>query len=149
MFNDGFDSGGNVAKELNVDGTGQGVVLVGYLGVSDAAAAAVATSGQISAGGGNATYLPFNGVYESDSGVVNGTYSYWGQEHLLGIPGQSPTSTAGVVATAIINGLLANEVASGIQTGDIRTHSQTAVLAKSLMQVKRSTDVGFPQVGIY
>jgi hypothetical protein len=149
VFNDGFDSGGNVAKELNIDGTGQGVVLVGYLGISDAAAAAVATSGQIGAGGGNAAYLPFNGVYESDSGVVNGTYTYWGQEHLLGTVGQSPTSEAGIVATAIVSGLLANENASGIQTGNVLTHAQTAVLAKSLMQVKRSTDVGFPQVGTY
>jgi hypothetical protein len=149
VFNDGFDSGGNVAKELNIDGTGQGVVLVGYLGISDAAAASVATSGQIGLGGGNATYLPWNGVYESDSGVVNGTYSYWGQEHLLGTVGQSPTSQAGVAATAIVNGLLVNENASGIQTGNVLTHAQTAVLAKSLMQVKRSTDVGFPQVGTY
>ncbi len=100
-------------------------------------------------GGGNATYLPFNGVYESDSGVVNGSYSYWGQEHLLGVPGQSSTSTAGVVATAIVNGLLVNENASGIQTGNVLTHAQTGVLAKSLMQVKRSTDVGFPVVGTY
>jgi hypothetical protein len=149
VYNDGFDSGGNVAKSLIIDGTGQGAVLIGYLGVSDAVAAAAATPSQISLGGGNAVYLPFNGVYESDSGVVNGSYSYWGQEHLLGTPSQSPTSQAGLVATAIINGLLANENASGIQTGDIRTHSQTGVLAKSLMQVKRTTDVGFPQVGHY
>ncbi len=40
VFNDGFDSGGNVAKELNVDGTGEKAVLVGYLGISDAFAAA-------------------------------------------------------------------------------------------------------------
>jgi hypothetical protein len=149
VFNDGFDSGGNVAKELNVDGSNQGIVLVGYLGISDAAAAAVATSGQISLGGGNATYMTWNGVYESDSGVVNGSYTYWGQEHLLGTIGQSPTSQAGLVATAIVNGLLANENASGIQSGNITTHAQTGVLAKSLMQVKRATDVGFPVVGHY
>jgi hypothetical protein len=149
VFNDGFDSGGNVAKVLNVDGKGQGVVLVGYLGISDAFAAQTATSAQISAGGGNATYLPFNGVYESDNGVVNGSYTYWGQEHLLGTVGQSPTSQAGVTATAIVNGLLANEVATGIQTGNVLSHAQTYVIAKSLMQVKRSTDVGFPQVGTY
>ncbi len=147
VFNDGFDSGGNVAKELNVDGSAQGVVLVGYLGISDAFAAQTATAAQITAGGGNATYLPFNGVYESDTGVVNGTYSYWGQEHLLGTVGQSPSSQAGVAASAIVAGLLANEVASGIQTGNVLTHAQTFVLAKSLMQVKRSTDAGFPQVG--
>lgn len=149
VFNDGFDSGGNVAKELNIDGTGQSVVLVGYLGISDAFAAQTATSGQISLGGGNATYLPWNGVYESDSGVVNGSYSYWGQEHLLGTIGQSPTSEAGIVAAAIVNGLLVNENASGVQPGTVLTHAQTGVLAKSLMQVKRSTDVGFPVVGKY
>lgn len=149
VFNDGFDSGGNVAKEMNIDGTGQGVVLIGYLGISDAFAAQTATTSQISAGGGNATYLPFNGVYESDSGVVNGSYTYWGQEHLLGTPGQSPTSEAGQVATAIVAGLLANENASGIQSGNVLTHAQTGVIAKSLMQVKRSTDTGFPVVGKY
>jgi hypothetical protein len=149
VFNDGFDSGGNVAKEMNIDGTGQGVVLVGYLGVSDAFAAQTATSGQITAGGGNATYLPFNGVYESDNAVINGSYSYWGQEHLLGVTGQSPTSQAGYAATAIVNGLLANEVAASVASGDIRTVAQTAVLAKTRMQVKRNLDSGFPQVGTY
>ena len=149
VFNDGFDSGGNVAKELNIDGKNQGVVLIGYLGISDAFAAQTATSGQISLGGGNATYLPFNGVYESDNGVVNGSYSYWGQEHLLGTVGQSPTSQAGVVATAIVSGLLANEVAAGLQPGNVTTHAQSALIAKSSMQVKRSTDVGFPVVGTY
>ena len=100
----------------------------------DAFAAQTATAAQITAWRWrNATYLPFNGVFESDSGVVNGTYSYWGQEHLLGTVGQSPSSQAGVAASAIVAGLLANEVASGIQTGNVLTHAQTFVLAKSLM----------------
>jgi hypothetical protein len=149
VFNDGFDSGGNVAKELNIDGSGQGVVLVGYVGISDAFAAQTAVAAQTSVGGGNATYLPFNGVYESDTGVANGTYSYWGQEHLLGTVGQSSSSQAGVVASAIASGLLANEVAAGLQTGNVLTHAQNFILAKSLMQVKRATDAGFPQVGSF
>ena len=95
--NDGFDSGGSVGETMQVDGSGQGIILLGYLGISDAKNANTAGH-YVSGQGGAATYLSYNGVYESDAGVINGSYSYWGQEHLYGSIGQSKTGQAGQVA---------------------------------------------------
>jgi hypothetical protein len=149
VFNDGFDSGGNVAKEMSVDGTGSHVVLVGYLGLSDAASAHAPASPIPSSNVG--TYLPFNGNYESDSGVVNGSYSYWGQEHLLGTAGQSPTGTAGETAAAIVSGISSYLTSSGAgnASGAVGpTYSaQSAMIPKGVMQATRGTDSGFPTQG--
>jgi hypothetical protein len=146
--NDGFDGGSSVQKELNVDGSVCGDVVIGYLGVSDAQNAvnpAKAGNGQV------ATALTFNGVYESDIGVINGTYTFWGQEHLLGQVNQSSTSPAGYTAAAIVSGIAAQLTSShaGTATGDFSTSplTQSVVIPTSLMQVHRSTDVGFPAQG--
>jgi hypothetical protein len=149
VYNDGFDSGGSVGEVMQVDGTGCGSVLIGYLGISDAKNAN--TAGHYVAGeGGAATYLTYNGVYESDAGVINGDYSYWGQEHLLGSIGQSPTSQAGVVASAIVKGIAANLTATGAGTvtGNVSNNSsQSAIIPVSAMLVHRTSDSGFPIQG--
>ncbi len=149
VLNDGYDSGGSVGETMQVDGTGSGSVLVGYLGISDAKNAN--TAGHYVAGkGGAATYLSYNGVYESDAGIINGSYSYWGQEHLLGQIGQSKTGQAGQVATAIVNGIAANltATAAGTATGDVRTNpSQSAIIPVASMLVHRTSDSGFPIQG--
>ncbi len=87
VFNDGYDSGGNVAKTLECDEAGsqnvisQGsveattpLVMIGYLGISDATTAI----------GGGAKALTLDGMTESDALVEQGTYSFWGHEHLYG-----------------------------------------------------------------
>jgi len=149
--NDGFDSGGNVKQSLQTDGTGAGALILGYLGIADAAGAGVAPTSGV--GGGAATYLPFNGVYESDSAVINGTYTYWGQEHLYGTVGQSTSSAAGVAAAAIKSGIVAQLISSnsGKKTGAVGPTytAQSAVIPTILMQVKRSTDGGFPAQATY
>jgi len=158
VFNDGFDSGSGVQKVLNVDGANQGVVLIGYLGISDAAHAhnddntGPGGTGAAS-GSGAATYLPFNGVYESDSGVINGSYSYWGQEHLLGSVGQSSTGTPGKTAAAIVSGIAAQLTSSGAGTktgavGPTYT-AQSILIPKASMQATRGNDGGFPTQGIF
>jgi len=147
--NDGFDSGSSVQKEMNVDGTGCGDVVIGYLGVSDAQNAVNPAKAGVSTH--LATALSYNGVYESDIGVINGTYTFWGQEHLLGQVNQSSTSPAGYTAAAIVSGIAAQLSTShaGTATGDFSTSplTQSVVIPTSLMQVHRSTDVGFPAQG--
>jgi hypothetical protein len=149
VLNDGYDSGGSVGESLQVDGSGSGIVLLGYLGISDAKNANIAGH-YVSGKGGAATYLTYNGVYESDAGVINGDYSYWGQEHLLGQIGQSKTGQAGQVAAAIVNGIAANLTATGAgtATGNVSTNpSQSAIIPVGSMLVHREGDSGFPIQG--
>jgi hypothetical protein len=152
IFNDGFNSSGTAAAQLNFNGTGSGVVLIEPLAVPDAASAHTSPP----AGGGAATYLPYNGVYESDSAVENGSYSFWGQEHIFGIVGQSPSSEGGQVGIAISRGggsggaigiprYLIN-IGAGTATGSVGPAytAQSALIPESLLQVSRGGDGGFP-----
>ena len=155
--NDGFDSGGNVQKELNVDGTGQGIILLGYLGTSDALNA-LAPSAGFPANAGAAVPLPYNGVYEGDTAVIQGNYPYWGEEHLLGSSANSSTSSQFVAGTDIITGIqgilgLANgsgtsTAAAGTAAGNLSTNpAQSILIPLGLMQVHRSGDTGYPLQG--
>jgi hypothetical protein len=153
--NDGFDSGGGVQSVMNVDSTGQGAVLVGYLGISDAAHAEADNNtgpgGSGSAtGSGDASYLTFNGVWESDAAVENGAYTFWGSEHLYGVASPSPTDTT--VGTKLASGIAANLVANrdGLAPGAVGpTYSaQSILIPTSLMNVTRGgLDNGYPTVG--
>ena len=152
VFNDGFDSGSGVQGNLNVDGKSSlsSVVMLGYAGMGDAQNAVNVLKAGVSTQ--LATILPFNGVYESDNGVINGSYAFWGSVHLLGSVGQSSTSAAGKTATAIKTGILANLAAQPVSSLDCSTIAgaldQHVLLPKSLMQVTRSGgDVGFPAQG--
>jgi hypothetical protein len=158
--NDGFDSGGNVQKELNVDGSGQSVVLLGYLGTSDAFAALGGSAGTFPANAGSAIPLPYNGVYEGDTAVIEGNYPYWGEEHLLGSIGQVSTSAPGEAAADIVSGLSATlAAASGSGTSTFAaghcpnnisvTKAQSILIPKGLMQVHRSGDTGYPLQGAF
>lgn len=143
--NDGFDSGGGVGECMDVDSTGLGSIPIGYLGISDAQKAV--TDGNGGSVGGDAIPLTFNGVYESDSAVESGQYTYWGQEHLLGQNGQSPSSNAGILGTSIAAGLTSYENSvDGQATGNFSTNplGQSLIIPLSLMDVSRSTDAGFP-----
>jgi hypothetical protein len=147
--NDGYDGGGGVGESLQVDGSGQGIVVIGYLGIGDAKNAHTAGS-YVAGKGGSAQYLSYNGVWESDANIINGAYSYWGQEHVLGSIGQSSTSLSGQVAAHIVSGLAANLAAAGAgtATGDVRTNpAQSSLIPVALMQVHRTTDGGFPAQG--
>jgi len=157
--NDGFDGGSSVQAELNVDGHNCGDVVIGYLGVSDGQNAVNPAKAGVSTQ--LAIPLTFNGVYESDAGVINGTYTFWGQEHLLGSVGQSSTQPPGETAAAIVSGIAAQLSSGhyGTATGDFSTLGagpggsgsgalgQSILIPKSLMQVHRTTDVGFPVQG--
>lgn len=139
---DGFDSGGYVGNMLNVDGTGNGSVLIGYLGIGDAKNAAGA---KIPTGGGAATYIKFNGYYESDTAVEQGSFSYWGYEHVLGTTTAS-SADAAAFAAGLVGGINVQVQSLGSATGDVSTNpSQSSIIPLSKMVVTRSgNDVGFP-----
>lgn len=142
--NDGYDSGESVAQTLSVDGTGSGILLIGYVVLSDAQTA-IQAAGVNGAGSGPAVFLKFDGVYESDCAVINGAYPFWGQEHILGQV--TPSAAAGSVAAAIKSGVVNQLTISGAgtATGDVSTNpQQSPIIPVALMQVSRKTDSGVP-----
>ena len=162
VYNDGFDSGGAVATSMNVDQADAnntlGVVVIGYMGLSDAKHAT--NNDNTLAGGvgsapnsGKASYLSFNGVYEGDQAVINGAYTYWSEEHLLGPV--SPTTTQAAAATAMSTGFKNFLSTITLATGNVLSNpSQSYVIPTSVMQVKRGShpnglDTGFPVQGAF
>jgi len=151
--NDGFDSGGVVQQELNTDGSGQGSVPIGYVGLSDGKNALAFNSATNSGIGGNPIPLPFNGVLEGDLAVENGDYTYWGSEHVLGQHGQAPSSNGGILGNAIYAGIHAQLLAAGAgaATGNIvSNHSQSTLIPTESMDVGRgNADSGYPVQGSF
>jgi hypothetical protein len=144
--NDGFDSGGGVGECMNADASGLGSIPIGYLGISDAQKAVTNGNGG-TAGGGDCIALTFNGVYESDTAVETGQYTYWGQEHVLGQNGQLSTSNAGELAADLAGGIENYiSVTAGVATGNFSSNpsGQSLLIPTSLMDVTRSADNGFP-----
>ena len=150
--NDGFDSGHDVAKVLEGDMTGQGIIMIGYLGYGDCLHAYNADdAGGTPGGAHSAKWLKFNGVYLSDQGVIQGNYTYWGQEHLLGTHNQSSSSAAGKVGDALYQGIqnYLTGTSAGTGTGDVISNptGQSGLIPLGLMQVHRTSDGGFPIQG--
>lgn len=149
VLNDGFNTAGPAAAQLNFDGSGQETVLIEPLAITDAQSAANSLPAAVtSAGGQPATYLSYNGVYESDSGIIEGTYPFWGNEHIFGSIGQSSSSIAGQTGLAIENNVKSYILAQGYgtATGAVGpTYSaQSTLIPESLLQVTRTGDGGFP-----
>lgn len=100
-----------------VDGTLTGGFLVTYLGVSD--------FNQVS--GSGAVALNYNGVAESQTGIIEGSYTFWGYEHL-----DYKSNISGIKAT------FANDLVSQI------TNSSSATLSPNVsyndMKVQRFGD---------
>ena len=165
--NDGFDGGSGVQKDMNIDGSGQLTIMIGYLGISDGKNAinpVGLTGGVFPANAGAGVPLKFNGVYESDNNVEQGIYPFWGEEHILGVHNGYNTGTSPDKAgQKLVSGIAAYlgtsnsnatghdfgpAVTAGNQTGDITTNPEQSVLIpKSLMQVSRSGDTGYPVQG--
>lgn len=149
VVNDGYDGGSSVQKALNVDGgttSGNGsagnYVILGYLGLSDANNALLSAKWPTGGTAGAPTFLPLDGVYESNGAVEQGNYSYWGHEHLLGQSSEySSSNIYGYTSVALVNGILAAETSLGL--GTVAT-GKDYIIPASLMQVTKSTDVGYP-----
>ena len=153
VFNDGYDSGGNVANTLECDANsfqdtlGFNAFLLGYLGISDA-------NGAIALGAGK---LTLNGVPEDDETVENGTYSFWGHEHLYGTVSESGAVQAvgaalgGTTAVEAFNGASPNGAlqAAGQLGGNPLSENvstnQSTIIAPEYMQADKPSggDAGY------
>jgi hypothetical protein len=162
IFNDGFESGGGVAKALECDEAGsqniisQGstlvnspLILIGYLGISDAAGVVATQPNAV---------LTLNGNPLNDGNVINGAYSFWGHEHLYGEVGAKTDAVDAAIAKAIAgdkfdltlsqakatppNGAL--ESAGGLG-GTVAT-AQSSIIKPDLMRVDKPSggDGGYP-----
>jgi hypothetical protein len=155
LGNDGFDSGSGVSGTLSMDVNGTTdtygqIMTIGYLGISDGNTAA----------GNHATRLTLNGVPENDATVINGTYSFWGHEHLYSTP--SPDSTVTTVAEQLV-GANANsspnqslgsgstaagaiESKGGLGGNEVNTSTtqSTIIDPKAMAADKASGDAGYP-----
>lgn len=118
--NYGYTSGGTLAGVLNKPSTGEvaDVIVLGYLGLSDAVTAlSGATPGK---------ELTYNGAAYSPAAVENGEYSFWSYSHLY-----YKNTLSGISKTYAD--------ALGVS---LRTNPGSAGLGSTLMTVKRSTDGG-------
>jgi hypothetical protein len=144
--NNGYESGGDVAKALGILGScqqadpfngGTGWFAVGYLGPSDALNAA----GNF---GGTPTncWMTVDGVPSNNGTIENGQWWYWGHEHLLGkyqISG-TPLTMGNMLVNATLKTL------QNLNFGSVPGAHDPAII-NSLMNVHKSSDVAFPQPG--
>lgn len=145
--NDGYDGGSSVAKVLEddeksaIDPNGNGtndLILIGYLGTSDASTAT----------GGGAVALTLNGVAENDGNVEQGTYSFWGHEHLYGTASvDSAVETVGqTLAGSSVNEKLGtgNTAGGALQSagglGGPTASAQDSIIAPSYMNADKPND---------
>lgn len=151
---DGFDSGAGVSDVLSCDAncTTSHAIMLGYAGLSDAKHA---RDGQGTADGsslanqpGGAVFLTLDGVPENDGNVILGTYSFWGHEHLYGVPSQSSSSPGGIVALKLAgsnghNGAI--NAHGGLSTGATPSAQNTGIQVGVMQADKPSGgDLGYP-----
>ena len=139
--NDGFESGGGVSQCLSCDLTGSEVITLGYLGLSDAKAARDGKSNTAPTPNqpGGAVFLTLDGLAYNDAVVVNGSYSFWGHEHLFGNSGH--TTIIDNAAAKIKSGIAA---AGGLGTGSAASQSSAIVYADMLADKSGGGDTGYP-----
>jgi hypothetical protein len=139
--NNGYEGGGGVARALRVDGSCQqndpffpanpSWFAVGFLGTGDA----------LSTGNGYTfttnNWLAADGVFPSDGTIEEGSYYFWGHEHLFGkyqISGFQDTT-----GNAIFAGVQAQIGTAG---SDPAAHS--GGIALEYMHCDKASDVAFP-----
>jgi hypothetical protein len=136
--NNGYESGGGVAKALGIDGscsqtdpfTGTtGWIAIGYLGVGDALTAPLTTS----------NFLTESGVMESDGAIEEGQYAFWGHEHLFGKFGINGYQDQ--VGGLIFNAVQAQLANSGAGSNPA---AHSSGIALTYMHCDKATDVSYP-----
>jgi hypothetical protein len=140
---------GNPVDSTTVNG--YAALTIGYLGISDAQKAVTNGNGGTVAGG-DAVPLEYNGVYESDVAVENGSYPYWGSEHLLGQVIEHTDNTLPAQVGAKLDSAIITYIGTkGSASGNISTAaaSQSLLVPWSKMNVVRGSkttpnDSGFP-----
>lgn len=147
VANDGYDSGAFVSDVMSCDIHGAHALVIGYAGISDGKHARDGQGDKSGAGLANqpngAVWLTFDGFGFTDGNVINGPYSYWGHEHLLGQNGQSSSSAAGIIA-----GLLPAAINSvgGLGDGTSPNNQDTGIQA-GVMNVDKPGSGGIPGAG--
>ncbi|MGA9776895.1 MAG: hypothetical protein WBS33_01355 [Verrucomicrobiia bacterium] len=152
--NGGYESGGGVAKALADTGSsstsgscqqadpfngGTGWFAIGYLSPSDALSTGNNGGQTPPLNPGTNNWVTVDGVPSSNGAIENGSWWYWGHEHLYGKFGISgiQDTVGGVVFNAVSNelGLLGfGNVAGGHDAG----------IPYSKMNVSKASDVAFP-----
>jgi hypothetical protein len=135
----GYESGGNVATAMSIDGSCQtqdpfsshtNWMAIGYLGCSDA----------LSITGSTNNFLTLDGVPENDGTIEEGQYYFWGHEHLYGryqISGfqQTDGQKLFTAVTAQINNIS--------QYGSVPSANDPAIGYK-YMHAAKTSDVAYP-----
>ncbi len=137
--NNGYESGGGVAKALGIDGSCNqadpllpgttGWIAIGYLGVGDALTAPLTT----------ANFLTESGVMESDGAIEEGQYAFWGHEHLFGKAGISGYQDT--VGSLLFSAVQAQLTSSGAGANPA---AHSSGIALSYMHCDKATDVSYP-----
>lgn len=129
--NDGYDNGAGVSDCLSCDCSGSGCITLGYLGIDDAKHArdGQAANGAMPAQPGGAVFMTLSGTSYSDAAVVNGTYTFWGYEHLYG--NGNHTAIINNAAAAIESAIPA---VGGLGTGSAGAQSSGIVYADMLVE---------------
>jgi hypothetical protein len=144
--NNGYESGGDVAKALGILGScqqpdpfngGNGWFAVGYVGPSDALNA----SGNFGGAPTNC-WMTVDGIPSNNGTIENGQWWYWGHEHLLGKQNISgtPLTVGNVLFNAAVKTLQ-------LQNFGANPGAHDPAIQNSLMNVHKNGDTGFPLPG--
>jgi hypothetical protein len=136
-LDNGYESGGSVAKSLSTPGStsqtdpfnsNAGWIAIGYAGTSDATSSGLTVAGN---------WLTEDGVLESNGAIEQGQYSYWGYENLYGANGLGGFKLAD--GNQLLTALHFQLTALG---GVPANHD--AGIALGFMNASKSTDFSFP-----
>ena len=135
--NNGYESGGGVATAMAIPGSCQqadpffgktGWFALAYASPSDLLSKGVNTN----------SWVTVDGVLESNGAIENGSFWYWGHEHLYG-----KYQISGIQNT--VGGILFQAVSKTVQaTYGLSPGAHDPGLPYSVMQVTKDSDVSFP-----
>lgn len=149
--NNGYESGGDVAKALGITGScqqadpfngGTGWFAIGMVSPSDAL-----NTGNF---GGEpiGNWLNVDGVPESNAAIENGSYYFWGHEHLYGRFGidNPSTSLANQVGFRLVTAVKGTLGSPAFHYGQNPGDHDPGILGK-YMNVGKASDTAFPTPG--
>ena len=135
--NNGYESGGGVAAALGINGScGQtdpisgypAWLAVGYLGCSDAVKSGLTVANN---------WLTENGVLESNGAIIEGRYSYWGNEHVYGKHGISGYQDT-------VGTKLATALTTSLNNATLVLANHDAGIGLNYMHCEKVSDTAFP-----
>lgn len=152
--NNGYESGGGVAKALANTGTsstsgscqqadpfgnGTNWFAIGYLSPSDALSTGNNGGQTPPLNPGTNNWVTVDGVFSSNGSIENGSWWYWGHEHLYGKNGITGIQdTAGNALFSAVAGQLAKQNFGAVAGG------HDPAIPYGLMNVTKPSDTAFP-----